>query len=511
MSSPSTAPPSIPGHEYVRYLSSGGFGDVFVYRDNIGREVAIKVLHQSSLSPELQAEFQTEAARMAGVRSRYIVTVYGYGISDDGRPYISMEYCEGSLSEVVGRGAVSVADCLGYTIKVCSAIDAAHAVDLFHRDVKPANVLLSQDGQPALTDFGIAGGRQGGDASRGMSLRYSAPEVIGGVSDGDERADVYSAAATLYYLLVGRAPFDIPGGDNSAGALEARALRGSPPPTGRSDVPPSVERILARGLAREPSMRFASAEGFARALQEVEIELGYPPTTVPFANDRQQLGEVAPVTRPVDDDEATRFGGPVRVSPQPTSPAAPPSGPVSFNDHDGRTDERPKPAHPDRTQIRPGDRPAPPPSPTPDEVEVATDQDSTRTRTLTIASLVVIAAFVGLMVVLSGGGGGDGPEAVETPSFVDAGPDLFAQPSTPANVEIERGDDGVLVSWDPDPLDGVTYVVSITAGPLEGESFATPETSELVADDDPTAQVCARVLAVRDSATSEPAREVCTR
>ena len=143
---------------------------------------------------------------------------------------------------------MSVEEVLRTGIQLASAVETAHRAGIIHRDIKPANVLVSQYGQPGLTDFGIAG--RGGhaedvDEDVGVSVPWSPPEVLYGQSNGDARSDVYSLAATLWHLLVGRSPFEQPGGDNSAYALMPRIRAVPVPPTGRADVP-----VVARAAAR---------------------------------------------------------------------------------------------------------------------------------------------------------------------------------------------------------------------------------------------------------------------
>ena len=168
-------------------------------------------------------------------------------------------------------------------IQLASAVETAHRAGIIHRDIKPANVLVSQYGQPGLTDFGIAG--RGGhaedvDEDVGVSVPWSPPEVLYGQSNGDSRSDVYSLAATLWHLLVGRSPFEQPGGDNSAYALMPRIRAVPVPPTGRADVPVSLERLLAHAMAKKPENRPQTALELARGLQSVEQEQRLPRTPV---------------------------------------------------------------------------------------------------------------------------------------------------------------------------------------------------------------------------------------
>lgn len=521
MSGPAYPPPTIPDHEFRRYVSSGGFGDVFVYQDNMRRDVAIKVLHLKGMDADARAAFNVEAQRMAnlGTRNRYVVTVYRFAIADDGRPYLSMEYCPDSLEGVIRRQRLAIAEVLRYAIQVASAVAAAHAEGLFHRDIKPANVLLTYDGQPALTDFGIAGGFDTQSAgARGLSLRYAAPEVISAETDGEVLADVYSLAATTYALLTGRAPFEVEAGDNSEAGLIDRTLSGRLAPTGRVDVPQQLERVLARGLTLAPEERFPTATAFARALQEVELELGFSETVVP-------LGESAIARNRTsgDDAEGTRFAAPQRVDP--SRPAtierglsARQGGPPSSMDTGRRSAPEPRagrsPSTSDHTVHRPR---GPQPSAIDDEQDLAGGHPSWLTRkALTAVAAATIVVVLGATLALLGLRGASDENGTGQPVMLandtpaDSG-QLFAQPRVPSAVTVTRGGDGVRVSWNPDPLAGVSYVVSVTEGVDQGQSHTVAEPAIVLDDPDPDRRVCVRVLGVIGSTSSEPSREECTR
>ena len=179
-----------------------------------------------------------------------------------------------------------------------------------------------QYGQPGLTDFGIAG--RGGhaedvDEDVGVSVPWSAPEVLYGQSNGDSRSDVYSLAATLWHLLVGRSPFEQPGGDNSAYALMPR-IRATPvPTTGRADVPVSLERLLSHAMAKNPDARPQTAFELARGLQAVEQEQRLPRTPVLVLDEEGRTTESdAPTARPPGAEDHDRTS--VRAVSVPTAP-----------------------------------------------------------------------------------------------------------------------------------------------------------------------------------------------
>src|SRR4051812_37010011 len=260
--------------------------------------------------------------------------VFLCGTADDGRPYLVMKYYPPPNLAMRARAErFSVEDVLRTGIQLASAAETAHRAHITHRDIKPANVLISAYGAPGLTDFGIAGrGAREGDVEAettddvGVSVPWAPPEVLYGQSNGDERSDVYSLAATLWQLLVGRSPFEVPGGDNSAYALMPRIRSTAPPATGRQDVPAGLERLLSQAMAKDPAHRPASALELARALQAVEQQqrLGRTPIVVLDEQGHTTLvsqTQGSPTGRAVDDEDRTRVKAPQTVVAQPAPPS----------------------------------------------------------------------------------------------------------------------------------------------------------------------------------------------
>lgn len=272
-------PPHIPGLVHIQPLGSGGYADVYLYEQQSPRmNVAVKVLKRAGITPAIRGQFVDEANTMAALADHpYIVQVFRSELTPDGGAYLVMKYYPPpNLAVRAKRERFSVEEVLRTGIQLASAVETAHRAGIIHRDIKPANVLVSQYGAPGLTDFGIAGralaAHEDHDEDIGVSVPWAPPEILYGQSNGDVRSDVYSLAATLWHLLVGRSPFEQPGGDNSAYALMPR-IRATPvPPTGRADVPLSLERLLAHGMAKNPQARPQSALEFARGLQAIETE-----------------------------------------------------------------------------------------------------------------------------------------------------------------------------------------------------------------------------------------------
>ncbi|WOF22660.1 serine/threonine-protein kinase [Microbacterium betulae] len=298
-SRPAAPPPRIPGFRHVDLLGSGGFADVYRYEQELPRrQVAIKVL-PADREGASTARFTAEANVMAMLSTHpAIVTILQAGVSDDGRPYLVMEYCPGSnLQARCRREPFSVAEALRVGIPIASAVETAHRAGVLHRDIKPANILVTEYRRPALTDFGIAATSLGSPETTCVSIPWSPPESFGDVARSGPRSDVYQLGATLYTLLAGRSPFELAGGGNTTGELIERIERMELPRIDRPDVPPSLQAVLATATAKDPADRHRSALAFARALQKVQIELAHAVTPIDIVEDVSSV-------EPAEDEEA---------------------------------------------------------------------------------------------------------------------------------------------------------------------------------------------------------------
>lgn len=276
--------PELPGMRCVELLGSGGFSDVYLYEQDHPRlKLAVKLLKTAGLTESQREQFVVEANIMAELSEHpYIVSVQSAGTSSDGRPYLVMPYYPPpDLGERVAQEPLSVKESLRLGVQLASAVESAHRAGIIHRDIKPANVLISSFKVPGLADFGIAGrGERSDDENVGVSMPWSPPEVLAGRSNGSVASDVYSLAATIWNLLVGRSPFSI-SGDNSQTAMFGRIMHGKVPATGRSDVPASLDKLLQQAMAKDPAHRPKSALEFARHLRRVEQEMRLTPTEIP--------------------------------------------------------------------------------------------------------------------------------------------------------------------------------------------------------------------------------------
>lgn len=290
-------PPVLPGFSYLHVLGSGGFADVFLYEQNMPRrQVAVKVMLSEVVNDQVRQMFQAEANLMAQLSAHpSILTVYQASVSADGRPYLVMELCSSALSERYRRERVPVAEVLRIAVRIGSAIETAHRAGVLHRDIKPSNILLTAYGHPVLSDFGIASTLSESQSSEavGMSIPWSAPEVLMDETPGSIESEVWSFAATVYSLLAGRSPFEIPGESNKSADLIGRINRAKVQPIGRSDVSPSLERILHKAMSRRVEQRPGSVLELVRELQAIETEIGVPQTAIEVAMDDWALATVS--------------------------------------------------------------------------------------------------------------------------------------------------------------------------------------------------------------------------
>ena len=258
----------------VRALATGGYGAVWeVEHRHLGRRAAVKVLHEGGDStPDQLARFAQEARVTAQLSHPNVVVVLDYG-AEHGVPWIAYEFLEGrTVGALAAAGPVPLALALSIGAQVARALACAHAAQVLHRDVKPDNVIEAAAGLFKVADFGVARWSAASEVrtATGVILGtplYLAPEVIRGQTIGPA-ADLYALAVMLHELVAGAPPFT---GENVYQVLEAH-VRAPPPPL--PQAPPALARLVARGLAKDPAARPASATEFADALEAIEAELG---------------------------------------------------------------------------------------------------------------------------------------------------------------------------------------------------------------------------------------------
>lgn len=296
--------PAIPGLDNLVLAGSGGFADVYrASQPRFDRVVAVKVLRTPVLDERVQSQFQQECAasgRLTGHPNILTVLQSGF-VPTDGRPYIVMEWMEGgSLEERLAHGPMPAGEVLRIGVKICGALQTAHDAGVLHRDVKPANILVSGFGEPALADFGISSISAGsGMTSKldALSPLYAAPEII----DGDRPtplADVYALASTLYALLAGRAAFAGPEGEPMM-SLVVRVLGEAPPPLSGTDIPSTASAAILAAMAKSPQDRPGSASALGELLRRAQEEAGDPPTEMVVRTAARTAPPSAPASSPV--------------------------------------------------------------------------------------------------------------------------------------------------------------------------------------------------------------------
>jgi hypothetical protein len=264
-------PETVGGYRLVRRLGGGGMGSVYEAEEPVsGRRVALKlVLPEYAESPDAVERFRQEgrlASSLAHPRCVFVLAAD----EDAGRPYIAMELMPGSTLDdlVKEKGPLSPEEAVRKILDVIDGLREAHQLGLVHRDVKPSNCFLEADGRVKVGDFGLAKSlvteskltRTG--SFLGTPL-YAAPEQIK-MERVDAQSDLYSVAATLYFLLTGRAPFQ----SGDAMATLARIVSDDPPPmrSVRPELPKALDRVVLRGLERDRRRRWRDLDEFRKAL-----------------------------------------------------------------------------------------------------------------------------------------------------------------------------------------------------------------------------------------------------
>ncbi|MFI5501557.1 serine/threonine-protein kinase [Nocardia asteroides] len=272
------------GYRIERLLGRGGMGTVYLAaHPRLPRQVALKLLNRELFSdPEVRGRFEREADVSAQLDHPGIVSVLDRGV-EDGLMWISMQYVDGTDASVFRGTPVDPARAIGIVAQTGEALDYAHERGVLHRDVKPANILLARartGDRVLLTDFGIA--RLRGDARQLTrtgaflaTLAYASPEQLSGAAV-DHRSDQYSLGCTLFTLLTGESPFPA----DNPGAVVAAHLSKPVPSVSASvpGLPPAIDAVIARALAKIPDERFDSCAEFAHAAGAALMPGGPSPT-----------------------------------------------------------------------------------------------------------------------------------------------------------------------------------------------------------------------------------------
>ena len=484
-------------YEIRSLLGRGGMGEVYEAFDREqNRLVALKLLPAALLSDVGFVErFRRESFAAAQLNDPHVIPIHRYG-EIDGRLYLDMRLVRGlDLGALLQRdGALPPERTVPMIAQAADALDAAHAANLIHRDVKPSNLLVTERDFVYLVDFGIAHTFGMGTTAKALTatgaaigtLDYMAPERFIGRSDIDSRADVYSLACVLYECLTGQRPFPVDG----LPALLYAHLNTEPPRVTavRPELPAAVDDVVARGMAKEPDQRYFSAgelaQATAAALNSSPAERTFPtaataPTVLaPITMPALPMSPSSPASGPTPRNPAPR-------NPAPTSPTAaevsaasvPPTRPP------GSTDPAAPPTYP--AQAIPSQRPpgwhdsaagessrpfaTPPP---------ASDGGRSGNRQawmlVAVAVIAVVAVAVTAIVVVSAANSGGGPTVPTTPTSAST---QAVGPSASSDAPTATGS-GTTANLQPDPSQ-VTQTVSsaatttITVTPSVGPPIVT--------------------------------------
>src|SRR4051812_1441603 len=293
------APETVVDQRYsiVSRIGSGGMADVYCAQDlQLGRKVALKLLYRRFAEDEEFVErFKREASAAAGLQHPNVVGVYDRG-EWDGTYYIAMEYLEGrSLKQVLQEEGPLPADrAIDIVIQILRAARFAHQRGIIHRDIKPHNVILDEEGRAKVTDFGIARAGASDMTETGSIMgtaQYLSPEQAQGHAVSAQ-SDLYAIGIVLYELLTGRVPFD---GDSPVTiALKQVSELPIPPSAFNPSVPPELDAIVLRALEKDPARRFADSDEMIAELEALRDRLA----AIPAGQSTAVFGAVPEPTGP---------------------------------------------------------------------------------------------------------------------------------------------------------------------------------------------------------------------
>jgi serine/threonine-protein kinase len=323
MTKAASMPEKIGRYQILERVGKGGMGVLFRgYDPVLDREVAVKVMLAdfSDDTEQMRPRFYREAKSAAKLQHRNIVTIFEFA-EENNQPHIVMEFLRGLplSSRMEQKPALTLDDKLDIVAQLCSGLGYAHSQGVVHRDVKPANVFLLEDGTVKLLDFGIAKlatstlTRQGDVVG---SAPYMSPEQIAGAQDLDGRSDVWSTGVLLYELLSGRKPFE---GDGLTQVLSG-ILREAPPAIDQlvPGIPPALVAVLNKALEKDRDKRYQSAEELGRELQLIRKT---HQLSAPAPMDETRYASTN-VLKALHDDRQKQDGAPANKTLQQPPPAA---------------------------------------------------------------------------------------------------------------------------------------------------------------------------------------------
>src|ERR1700680_1596092 len=287
-------------YELRRRIAQGGMSEVYLaYDRRVRRQVAIKVLYGRDVS--FVRRFEREALAVGALSHNHILPLYDFGEQSPWY-YLVMPYIDGGTLRdyLLKRKQITLEEAASFVDQIAPALQYAHDCGVVHRDVKPSNILLRQDGYAYLVDFGLAKALMGAETltSEGAMVgtpEYMAPEQSNGESD--HRSDIFSLGVILYQMLTGRAPFMA----ESPAAISLKHIQTAPlaPSKLNSEIPPSIEEVTLKAMAKDSNQRFQQAQelsaAYWKALQhersQVKIE---PPASSPTEVTSDASSEATP-------------------------------------------------------------------------------------------------------------------------------------------------------------------------------------------------------------------------
>jgi serine/threonine protein kinase len=340
-------------YQIVAQMGQGGMATIYkAHHARLDRMVAIKVMHQAFLEDQnFLARFEREAQIVAKLEHPHIVPVYDFA-EFEGQPFLVMKYIEGqTLKAVNERGALPLEEIVRIMPPIAAALDYAHVHGVLHRDIKPSNIILDQQGTPYLTDFGLARMAQSGESTLSTDMllgtpHYISPEQAMGRRDLDSRTDLYSLGVVLYELVVGRVPFSA---DTPFAIIHDHIYRPLPAPSSiNPEVPPEVEAVLVKMLAKNPADRYGTAaemvQAFTSAVQSSGLSSLNPDRIYTAEESLAQVRAEQDAASVLDDAKTT-----VEKTPKPT---AKPSKEVRDRSQSSSGFESEKPKREDRSSNR---------------------------------------------------------------------------------------------------------------------------------------------------------------